>query len=272
MFTLRPGTLLRGESSGTASGALSFTMLAALLAALAIAVSACSGDEPEPAPTPTQEAVAEATPEPPPPSFIGDVEAIWAEDFERYSAGTFPREGGWQRWKSRTQNAISSQSSAGGTKAYELGKSSQTAKKIPVGLQQVSYTAKFMVTAIDETSPSPSIMIGLGWKMVDGNVPHASACGVWVNGRLTCGGMDLGLAEAEKWYELHVVADLASGSAQYWLDGTDYGVSPLVTSFGVPLDNVSHLLALSGPREVEAYIDDVAVFRGEVGPLSSSQP
>ncbi len=249
---------------------------AVLMAALAIAVSACGGEEPEstraPAPTATEEAEALPTPEPTPPAFVGEVESLWAEDFEGYDDGVFPREGRWQRWKSGTVNQITSQLSAGGSKSYELGKFAQTAKTIPQGMPQVSYTAKFMVPTVVESSPTLGVMIGLGWKMNDGNVPHASACGVWVGGQLTCGGMKLGLAEAGKWYEIHVVADLESGSARYWLDGTDYGEFPLETAFGVPLDNVSHLLILAGPRELEAYVDEVAVFKGDVGPLSVSQP
>ena len=243
---------------------------------VAIAVAACGGDGPEPGtaatPQPTEEAEALPTPEPTPPAFLGDMEALWAEDFERYSDGEFPREGRWQRWKSGGVHLITSQHSAGGAKSYELGKFAQTAKTIPQGMAHVSYTAKFMVPTVDEASATLAVMIGLGWKMNDGNVPHASACGVWVGGQLTCGGMNLGLAEAGKWYELHVVADLAAGSARYWLDGIEYGEFPLETAFGVPIDNVSHLLVLAGPREIEAYVDELAVFRGGVGPLSPSQP
>ncbi len=255
-------------------GAVLLALLAATLPALLLAAIACNGDEPEPGPdpTPTQEIVVQSTPEPEPPSFVGDNEAIWADDFESYSDGAFPREGGWQRWKSGAVHIISSESSAGGSKSYKVGKFAQTAKAVPKGLPQVSYTAKFMVASVDENIASPLILVGLGWKMEDANVPHATACGVWVSGRLRCGDMDLGPAEAGRWYEVHVIADLASGSAQYWLDGQDLGVLPLETIFGVPKDNISHFLMVSGPRETEAFIDDVAVFRGEVSPLSPTQP
>ena len=276
MFKLRRELRIQEVYKGMGLIVWRAVLLALLSAALAVAAAACGGDEPEstraPTPTATEEAEVLPTPEPTPPPFVGDVEALWAEDFERYPDGEFPREGRWQRWKSGGVHAVTSQTRAGGVKSYELGKFAQTAKTIPQGMAQASYTAKFMVPTVDESSPTLGVMIGLGWKMEDGNVPHTSACGVWVGGQLTCGGMNLGLAEAGKWYEIHVVADLASGSARYWLDGTEYGEFPLETAFGVPIDNVSHLLVLAGPRDLEAYIDEVAVFRGEVGPLSASQP
>ncbi len=276
MFTLRSGRQLRRLRPYTGLGVLRAALLAAFAAAVAVAAASCGGGGPESAPaqmpTATEEAEALPTPEPTPPAFVGDLEAIWAEDFERYPDGEFPREGHWQRWKSGGVHQITSRHSVGGAKSYQLGKFAQTAKTVPQGMSQVTYTAKFMVPSVDESSPTLAVMIGLGWKMRDGNVPHASACGVWAGGQLTCGGQFLGLAEAGKWYEIHAVADLGAGSARYWLDGTEYGEFPLETSFGIPIDNVSHLLVLTGPREIEAYVDDVAVFRGDVGPLSASQP
>ena len=280
MYTLRRGTnitavivtALTTGRSGINYGAVRIALLAAL-AALAIAATACGGDpDASPAPTPTEMAEEVPTPEPTPPPFIGNVEAIWADDFEGYTDGTFPREGRWQRWKSGVHHMITSEVNAGGAKSFELGRFAQVAMGIPQGMAQASYTAKFMVPSVDEASASPAVMVGLGWKMDDGNVPHASACGVWVGGQLACGGMFLGLAESGKWYEIHVVADLQSGNARYWLDGTDYGEFPLETVFGVPIDNVSHLLIVTGPREVEAYVDELAVFKGEVAPLTASQP
>ena len=264
----------RRGNDGTAARGGPLAALAAILAAaaLAVALAACGGDDPAPEPAPTQEPEAQATPAPAPPAFIGGLEAIFADDFESYAEGAFPREGRWQRWKSGALHVVASEPGVAGSKFYKLGKFAQTAKPVPVGLPGLTYTAKFMVPAVDETVASPVVLIGLGWKMADANVPHASSCGVWVGGRLVCGGTDLGLAEAGRWYEVHAVADLAAGSAQYWLDGRDLGVLPLETAFGSPRDNVSHFLVVTGPREIEAYIDDVAAFRGEVAPLNAAQP
>ena len=247
--------------------------LAPVIAFLLLGMIACGGGKTTTQVTPTPESdvsseaiVPTATP------FTGDLPTIWVDDFERYAIGDFPRAGGWQRWKSGGVMAVTTESSGGGSKSYKITDIAYTAKRVPQNLSTISLTGKFMAREVDGVQPAPVVMIGLGWRMDDGNIPHATACGVWIRGLLMCGGKDLGQAEAGRWYEFHMIADLDSGTARYWLDGNELGEVQLEQTFGNPKDNITAVLIVNGQRRAEAYVDDLAVFEGEVLPLASVAP
>lgn len=232
---------------------------------------------PTPTPTPTPPIGITATPTATPfiptptatPTPSSSAALLWSDRFESYSTGSFPSSGGWQVWYPAAVAEVTSEQAASGTKSFKLQgpPNGHVAKAVSKGLDKITIKGKIRAPAVQASTGGGNVIgLSLGWDASGGVFPQPVGCNIEGNGYLYCNGAQLEAAQANHWYDIHIVADLTNEKARAWVDGIFRGENFVSTSHGSLKSNISAVILSSNWTELTGYLDEVYVYSGQLLP------
>jgi hypothetical protein len=199
------------------------------------------------------------------------------DDFETYSVGSFPYEGGWilqYAGAGYDYQKVVDSISYSPSKSLQLlgwgvdGGSHMAAVALhPVELGGLTYGYEAHVLVDQICAFDSSAIVSFG-KPVSGGFKHSSGvrfCSdgmitTWVDGGEKCG-TPLQTYSPYTWYKVYMELDVATDTYSIWIDDVLRGSN---FNARVPAEEITHFALTSNYGNTNAYFDDVTVF-GVVG-------